>query len=315
MQKLISYVLPVFNEEASIQEFYQTLSSAVSAIKDKYRFEFIFINDGSKDSSLEKLKLLHSKDNRIKIIDFSKNFGHQIAVTAGLDYALGDAVIIMDTDLQDPPLVSLDLINKWEEGSDVVYAQRKSRKDSVFKKLTAHFFYRILNALTDIHIPKDTGDFRLIDRKVVDALKKFKERNRFLRGMVSFVGFKQTAVLFDRNPRFAGKTGYPLKKMIKFAIDGITGFSTAPLKLITRFGFLVSFFSFLLMIYAIYQRIANPDITVSGWAMLIVAITFIGGVQMIMLGILGEYIGRIYIEVQERPMYLVKEVISEDTIS
>ena len=315
MQKLISYVLPVFNEEASIQEFYQTLSSAVSAIKDKYRFEFIFINDGSKDSSLEKLKLLHSKDNRIKIIDFSKNFGHQIAVTAGLDYALGDAVIIMDTDLQDPPLVSLDLINKWEEGSDVVYAQRKSRKDSVFKKLTAHFFYRILNALTDIHIPKDTGDFRLIDRKVVDALKKFKERNRFLRGMVSFVGFKQTAVLFDRNPRFAGKTGYPLKKMIKFAIDGITGFSTAPLKLITRFGFFVSFFSFLLMIYAIYQRIANPDITVSGWAMLIVAITFIGGVQMIMLGILGEYIGRIYIEVQERPMYLVKEVISEDTIS
>lgn len=315
MQKLISYVLPVFNEEASIQEFYQTLSSAVSAIKDKYRFEFIFINDGSKDSSLEKLKLLHSKDNRIKIIDFSKNFGHQIAVTAGLDYASGDAVIIMDTDLQDPPLVSLDLINKWEQGSDVVYAQRKSRKDSVFKKLTAHFFYRTLNALTDIHIPKDTGDFRLIDRKVVEALKKFKERNRFLRGMVSFVGFKQTAVLFDRNPRFAGKTGYPLKKMIKFAIDGITGFSTAPLKLITRFGFLVSFFSFLLMIYAIYQRIANPDITVSGWAMLIVAITFIGGVQMIMLGILGEYIGRIYIEVQERPMYLVKEVISEDKIS
>lgn len=308
-------MLPIYNEQDNIDLFYQTLSDEVEKVSNKYDFEFIYINDGSRDKSIDKLTYLHTQDTRVKVIDFSRNYGHQIAVTAGLDYSKGDAVIIMDTDLQDPPSASIELIGKWEQGFDVVYAQRTTRKDSAFKRFTAFAFYRLLAALTDISIPKDTGDFRLMDRKVVEALGKFRERNRFLRGMVSFVGFKQTAHLFDRHERYAGTTGYPLKKMIRFALDGITSFSTAPLRLITRFGFFVSFLSFLIMIYAVYQRIVNPDITVSGWAMLIVAITFIGGVQMIMLGILGEYIGRIYVEVQQRPLYLVQKMLGETTDS
>jgi len=309
MKKLISYVLPIYNEQENIDLFHQTLIDEVKKLAAKYDFEFIYINDGSRDKSLDKLTYLHSQDKRVKVLDFSRNYGHQIAVTAGLDYSQGDAVIIMDTDLQDPPAASIELIGKWEQGFDVVYAQRHTRKDGFFKKTTAFIFYRLLGSLTDIKIPKDTGDFRLLDRKVVAALGRFKERNRFLRGMVSFVGFKQTAHLFDRHERYAGKTGYPLSKMVKFALDGITSFSTTPLKLITRFGFFVSFLSFIIMIYALYQRLANPQSTVSGWAMLVVAITFIGGVQMIMLGILGEYIGRIYIEVQSRPLYLVQKTL------
>jgi dolichol-phosphate mannosyltransferase len=216
----------------------------------------------------------------------------------------------MDSDMQDPPRVSLDLIEKWEEGYEVVYAQRRTRKDTFFKKLTAKWFYITLQKLADINIPRNTGDFRLIDRKVVDALASCHEHNRFLRGMVSFLGFKQTAVPFDRDERHAGETNYPLKKMLKLAADGILGFSSAPLKLISRVGYSFSVLSFLGVIYAIGMKIFRPDITVPGWTLMIIAVLFIGGLQMIMLGVLGSYIGRIYTEVQNRPLYLISNIFT-----
>lgn len=307
-------MLPIYNESDNIDIFYDALAAETAKVANEYDFEFIYINDGSRDNSLQKLESLYGRDERVKILNFSRNYGHQIAVTAGLDYAKGDAVIIMDTDMQDPVSVSIELLGRWQEGYDVVYAQRRTRKDSIFKKFTAHMFYRVLDSLADISIPKDTGDFRLMDRKVVDALNKFREKNRFLRGLVSYIGFKQTAHLFDRQERYAGKTGYPLRKMIKFALDGITGFSTVPLRLITRVGFFVSFISFLGIIYAIAQRILYPETTVSGWAMLIVSVLFVGGIQMIMLGILGEYVGRIYTEVQHRPLYLLQDVYDKSVV-
>ena len=276
----------------------------------KYRYELIFINDGSKDDSLEQLVALQRKDPRITVINFSRNFGHQLAVTAGLDHAKGDAVIIMDSDLQDPPRVSFELLDKWEEGYEVVYAQRRSRKDSFFKKLSAKWFYITLRKLVDIEIPRDTGDFRLLDRKVVDTLSKFRERDRFLRGLVSYVGFKQTGVLFDRDERHAGETSYPLSKMLKFAADGILGFSTAPLRLISRTGLLISAISFLGIIYALYMKFFQNQKAVPGWTFLAIAILLIGGIQLIMLGVLGSYIGRIYSESQNRPLYIVSSIFT-----
>ncbi len=306
-KKTISYIFPIYNEEGNIELLYKTICDLLGSNK-RYNFDIIFINDGSKDKSLELLVDLQKKDRRISIIDFSRNFGHQMAVTAGLDYASGDAVIIMDSDMQDPPKVSIELIKKWEEGYDVVYAQRRSRKDTFFKKLTANIFYRTLQRLADIDIPRNTGDFRLIDRKVADEMKKFREHNRFLRGMVSFVGFKQTAVQFDRDERYAGETGYPLKKMVRFAADGIFSFSTIPLKLISSIGYWVAFLSFIGIIYAISMKVFFPEITIEGWTFIVIAMLFIGGVQMIMLGVLGSYIGRIYTESQNRPLYIVKAV-------
>lgn len=308
MAKLISYVLPVYNEGLGIQKFYAELSASLEQLKGRYTFELIFINDGSKDDSLAKLQLIQQADPRVVVINFSRNFGHQRAITAGLDQATGDAVIFMDTDLQDPPRVCLELISKWEEGYQVVYAKRAKRKDTFFKRVTADMYYRVLEKLAEIKIPRDTGDFRLLDAKVAAQLRSFREQNRYLRGLVSFVGFRQTAVEFERDARYAGKTGYSLSKMLKLAFDGITGFSTTPLKLITWMGFLVALFSALGVIYALYMRIFHPDVVVSGWAFLIIAIFFIGGVQMIMLGILGVYIGRIYTEVQGRPLYIVDSV-------
>lgn len=311
MKKLISYVFPVYNEEETIPVLYSELTKSIRSIESKYDFEFIFINDGSRDKSLEQLSVLHNKDHRIIILNFSRNFGHQMAITAGVDYAKGDAVIVMDADLQDPPLVAVELIEKWEQGFDVVYAQRRSRQDGAFKKHTAYAFYRILNKLAEINIPNDTGDFRLMDKKVTDALKQFRERNRFMRGLVSFVGFNQTVVLFDRNKRYAGTTNYPFRKMLRLALDAVTSFSTAPLKIITQFGFFVSFLSLIGILYAIGMRIFFPEFTVSGWTMIIISVLFMGGIQLIMLGILGTYIGRIYLEVQGRPLYIVSSVMEK----
>lgn len=307
-KKLISYVFPVYNEEKTLAFLYDVLNKELEKVDDRYDFEFIFINDGSKDKSLDELVKLHKKDSRVIVINFSRNFGHSMAFTAGVDYAKGSAVIIMDSDLQDPPSVSLQFLKKWEEGYEVVYGKRKTREDTFFKKLTAHLFYRILDVLADIKIPKDTGDFRLMDRKVVDAFKDFRERNRFIRGLIPYIGFKQTAVKFDRNKRYAGKSSYPLKKMIKLANDGITGFSTAPLILITKLGYIVSLLSTIGIIYALIVRIFFPEYAVSGWTFAVISILFIGGMQMIMLGILGTYIGRIYSEVQNRPLYIVSHI-------
>lgn len=274
----------------------------------KYRYELIFVNDGSKDQSINILSSLQQKDSRVMVIDFSRNYGHQIAVTAGLDYAQGDAAIIMDSDMQDPPAVSLELIDRWEEGYEVVYAQRRTRKDTWFKKITANFYYRTLQRLADIDIPRNTGDFRLIDRKVIDEMKKFKEHNRFLRGMVSYVGFKQVAVLFDRDERHAGETGYPLKKMLKFAADGIFSFSSYPLKLIRNVGLIFALLALIGVIYAAVVRLFFPAMAVEGWAFIVMSILLVGGVQLVMLGVLGSYIGRIYTEVQNRPLYSVASV-------
>lgn len=312
MKKKISYIFPIYNEEGNIDRLFELMSAEIKKISDQYDFEVICINDGSKDSSLEKLIDIQKRDKRFKIINFSKNFGHQMAITAGMDYAKGDAIIIMDADLQDPPSVSLELIKKWEEGFEVVYAQRKSRKDSRFKRFTAFLFYRLLDKLADIRIPKDTGDFRLMDKKVVDTLRQFREKNRFMRGLVAYVGFKQTGVLFDRDERFSGKTHYPLKKMLKLAFDGITGFSTVPLKIMTQIGLFVSLVSLFGIFFALFVRIFIPEATIPGTTFAIIAILFIGGIQMLMMGTLGTYIGRIYSEVQNRPLYIVSSIYAED---
>ena len=307
-KQLISYIFPIYNESGTIDLLYKTVSKLLEQ-HPEYNYELVFVNDGSKDDSLEKLTAVQRKDKRITVIDFARNFGHQLAVTAGLDHASGDAVIIMDSDMQDPPRVSFELLQKWEEGYDVVYAQRRSRKDTAFKRLTANLFYRTLQKLADIDIPRNTGDFRLLDRKVVDTLKEFKEHNRFLRGMVSFVGFKQVAVQFDRDERHAGETGYPLKKMVKFAADGIIGFSTYPLRLIRNVGFGIAGLSFVGILYALGMKIFVPSAVVSGWTFIVTSILFVGGVQIIMLGVLGSYIGRIYTEVQNRPLYTVRTIL------
>ncbi|HSX29960.1 MAG TPA: glycosyltransferase family 2 protein [Candidatus Saccharimonadales bacterium] len=312
MKKTISYIFPIYNESGNIELLYDTMRRLLVPL-EQYEFELIFVNDGSLDNSLELLRALQVADPRVTVINFARNFGHQIAVTAGIDHSTGDAVIIMDSDMQDPPRVSVELIAKWEEGWDVVYAQRRTRKDGVFKRLTAFLFYWAMSRLADIDIPRNTGDFRLIDRRVVDALSKFKEHNRFLRGLVSYVGFRQAAVLFDRDERHAGVTGYPFKKMMKFAIDGVLSFSWAPLKLITRVGYIISAASFLMALYALLVKLIEPQTAVSGWTFIVIAISLIGGIQLIMLGVLGGYIGRIYTETQNRPLYIIESVASRRT--
>lgn len=304
-RRLISYIFPIYNEEGNIKLLYDTISGVVAQAPE-FDFEFIFINDGSRDRSLELIVELSTQDSRIRVLDFSRNFGHQAAVTAGLDKALGDAVIIMDSDLQDPPEVSLKLIEQWQQGFDVVYARRASRKDSFFKRWTANLYYRVLRQLSEVDIPRNTGDFRLLDRAVVEELKGMREHSRFLRGMVSFVGFRQTAVLFDRDERHAGVTGYPLRRMIRFAIDGILGFSSAPLRLITHMGFFFSFISFLGIVYALVMWLFFPEITVEGWTFMVISVLLMGGVQLVTIGVIGQYIGRIYTEVQNRPLYIIK---------
>lgn len=313
MKKLISYVFPIYNESGNIDLLYTTMNKLLATNK-KYNYEIIFVNDGSRDDSIEKLVALQKQDARITVIDFSRNFGHQIAVTAGLDHTRGDAVIIMDSDMQDPPRVSFELLEQWENGYDVVYAQRRTRKDTLFKRFTADMFYRTLEKLADINIPRNTGDFRLIDRKVIHEMKRFKEHNRFLRGMISFVGFKQTGVLFDRDERNAGETGYPLNKMLKFAADGIFSFSTAPLRFISGVGYFVASVSLLGIFYAIFMKIFVPEVTIEGWTFIVISVLFIGGIQLIMLGVLGSYIGRIYTETQNRPLYMINDIYSSHDI-
>lgn len=302
----ITFVLPIYNEAGNIPRLYERLD-AVSAVLD-YGAEMIFINDGSTDNSLDLLMAIQMQDHRVTVIDLARNFGHQLAVTAGLDASTGDAVIILDSDMQDPPEISLQLIERWEAGYDVVYAQRRTRKDTVFKRWTAAAFYRLLERIADVDIPPNTGDFRLMDRRVVDEVNKYREHDRFLRGMVSHVGFTQVAVQFDREERFAGSSGYPLRKMLKLAADGILGFSTFPLTLISRIGFGVAALSVCGVLYAVYMKVFVPAAVVEGWTFIVISILFMGGLQLIMLGILGGYIGRIYTEVQDRPLYSVREV-------
>jgi len=301
----LSVIVPVYNEEKSIQLMYNRVKAAVEPITTN--FELIFVNDGSRDNSFLELKRLASTDSRVKYIHFSRNFGHQIAVTAGLDKSLGEAVVIIDGDLQDPPEVIPQMMAKHKEGFEVVYGQRAKRKgESWFKKVTAKYFYRTLKKITNVEIPVDTGDFRLIDRKIVDLLKQMPEQNKFLRGQIAWLGFRQTHVLFERNERQFGETGYPFSKMLKFALDGITGFSDVPLQLVTKMGIVISFFSFLVILYAIFSHFVLEQ-TITGWTSLIISSMFIGGVQLISIGIIGEYISRINKNVQNRPLYIIDE--------
>ncbi|MFF7170013.1 MULTISPECIES: glycosyltransferase family 2 protein [Streptomyces] len=310
-RSLVSYVLPVYNEEDGIKAFHTELTAALGE-RPELDFELVYVNDGSGDGSLAILKDLAENDERVRVVDFARNFGHQIAITAGLDVARGDAVIVMDTDLQDPPRVSLELVDAWREGAEIVHARRRSRQDTAFKRATAHAYYRVLRSSTDVDIPLDTGDFRLLDRRVADELRKYRERSRFVRGIVASMGYRQTEVAFDRDERFAGETKYPLRKMARLAIDGMTSFSTAPLKMITRLGFVVLALSLLGILYALAMKFFRPDITVSGWTMMMCVVLFLGGTQMLSLGVIGAYVGRIYSEAQGRPLYLVRDVIGGD---
>jgi dolichol-phosphate mannosyltransferase len=302
-RRTVAYVLPVFNEADGIVDFHSELVAATSRRPD-LDFEFVYVDDGSQDDSLAKILDLRRTDDRVTVIGLSRNFGHQLAVTAGMDASpAADAVIVMDTDLQDPPAVSVDLISVWETGADVVYAQRRNRRDSLLKRATAFGFYWLLERLASSDIPRNVGDFRLMDRRVVDEVVRFREQNRFLRGIVASVGFRQEAVLFDREARHAGRTKYPLGRMVKLALDGILGFSTTPLKMITRLGLGISVLSMLAACYAFAVKLFTPENAVPGWAFLGVGMFLLGGIQLVMMGIIGSYLGRVYVEVQNRPLY------------
>lgn len=303
--KVISVIIPIYNEEQILPELHERLTQSVKKITEDY--ELIFVNDGSADNSLNELKRISNTDAKSFYINFSRNFGHQIAVSAGIDYCRGKAVVIIDGDLQDPPELIPEMYQKYKEGNEVVYARRISRQgETWFKRTTAKWFYRVLKNITAVDIPLDTGDFRLIDYKIVEKLRNMPEQNKFLRGQIAWLGFRQTAVYFKRDERKYGKSGYPLSKMLKFAMDGITGFSDKPLGFVTRLGFAISGISFLVIIYAIIAHYFLNQ-TITGWTSLIVSSMFIGGVQLISIGIIGEYISRINKNVIDRPLYVVWE--------
>lgn len=313
MKDLISIVVPMYYEELVAQECYNRLKKVM--LDNDINYEFVFVNDGSQDHTMDILREIASKDHRTKVINFARNFGHQNAVTAGVDHANGDAIVIIDADLQDPPELIPDLIEKWKEGYEVVYAKRKARKgETFFKLLTAKYFYRFLNYMSDIEIPKDTGDFRLIDRQVAQVFKRMTERNRFIRGMISWIGFRQTYVEYERDERFAGETKYPLKKMLKFASDGIFAFSSKPLRLVTGLGSVSVLISIALLLYSIIVKVIGYQIE-TGWASIMVAISFFSGIQLLSLGIIGQYIARIYDESKNRPVYIVKETLNTEELS
>lgn len=309
-----SIVAPVFNEEETLPEFYRRTRAVMDQLDGTC--ELILVFDGSRDRSPDIGRELRAQDPRVKLIIFSRNFGHQIAISAGIDYAEGDAVVIIDSDLQDPPEVIHELVAKWKEGYQVVYAQRaKRRGETFFKLFTAALFYRIIRKLASIEIPPDTGDFRLIDRKVVLALRQLREHHRFMRGLSVWVGFKQTGILYERHERYAGTTQYPFRKMFKFALDAITGFSYVPLQLATTLGLWISFLALLAIpVVAILRAVFGQEFF-GGQASTLIAVLFLGGVQLIFLGILGEYLGRIYDEVKNRPLYIVAEAPPKPEVS
>jgi dolichol-phosphate mannosyltransferase len=308
-RRLVAYVLPVHNEADGIRAFHDALIAATEKRPD-LDFEFVYVDDGSRDESLDHLLELRAADDRVTVLSLARNFGHQIAVTAGLDAAAGrDAVIVMDTDLQDPPEVSLQLIETWEAGADVAYAQRRTRRDSSFKRGSAYLFYWLLTRLASVEIPRNVGDFRLMDRRVLAEVIRYREHDRFLRGIVAHVGFRQEAVSFDRDPRYAGSSSYPLRTMLKLAADGILGFSTFPLRLISRVGMLISLLSVLGAFFVIYVRVFMPEETVPGWAFIAVGMFLLGGIQLLMMGVIGSYLGRVYVETQDRPLYSLAMVV------
>ena len=301
----ISVIVPIHNEEGNLPVLHERLTAVLQGMQVHY--ELLLVNDGSQDRSLACIRELAQQDPQVRYIDLSRNFGHQVAVTAGLDHCRGNAVVIIDADLQDPPELIADLYNRHKEGFEVVYAKRRQRKgESALKRWTAKLFYRILRRLTKIDIPLDTGDFRIIDRKVVAVLRQMPEQNKFLRGQIAWAGFRQTSVEYDRDERLSGKTSYTYGKMIRFALDGITAFSEAPLRFITMAGFFVSGIAFLLIIYTVLSYFFSKGYQ-TGWASQMISFLFIGGIQLIGIGIIGEYLARIGANSRQRPMYIVAE--------
>ncbi len=306
----VSVVIPMYYEEEVAEECYKRVKNVLISLKD-YEHEILFVNDGSKDKTLEILESIAEKDKQVKVISFSRNFGHQCAVTAGLQYVTGDAIVVIDADLQDPPELIPDMLTLWKQGNEVIYAKRKTREgESKFKLLTAKMFYRILNGLSDVEIPADTGDFRLVDRKVVDVINSMPEHNKFLRGLFSWIGFKQQPFEYERKERFAGKTKYPLKKMLKLASDGIISFSTKPLKIVGGLGIITIIISILLLLYSVMSYIFNLNQLTPGWTSIMVAITLFSGVQLLSIWIISEYLARIYDESKKRPQYIISKTIN-----
>lgn len=302
---LFSIVIPVYNEAEVLSALYDRLTPVMEGLGEPY--EVIFVNDGSQDQSPLLLRDFQARDERVKFLSLSRNFGHQIAITAGLDFSSGQAAIVMDGDLQDPPEVIPRLIEQWRDGYDIVFTVRAKRQgEGLFKRATAAIFYRLFRRMTATQIPLDAGDFRLMSRRAVEALQSIRERTRFIRGLASWIGFRQTSVSFVRDVRQAGKTKYPLKKMVRFALNGLLSFSLVPLQLASYFGFLISSIGFFYIVYAIGLKLFT-DRVVLGWTSVMVAVLFLGGVQLVSLGIIGEYIGRIYEEVKQRPLYVVDE--------
>ena len=311
--KKVSVVIPMYYEEEVAQICYDRVSEVLEKLKKEYDYEIIFVNDGSKDKTLSILKEIASKDNKVKIISFSRNFGHQAAVTAGIKEVSGDAIVIMDADLQDPPELIPDMLKLWEDGYEVIYGKRNTRKgESTFKLLTAKMFYSFLNAMSEVDIPKNTGDFRLVDKSVIDVINNLPEHNKFLRGLFSWVGFEQKEFLYDRPKRELGETKYPFKKMLKLAKDGIISFSTKPLKIVGGLGIFSILLSMIILVYSILSYALDWNNLADGWTSIMVCITFFAGVQLFSLWIMSEYISRIYDESKGRPEYIVQEKINFD---
>lgn len=304
--KLLSVVVPIYFEELLLDELYARLKRVLLGLAPEFAHEIVFVNDGSTDGSLGMLRSYAEKDSCVRVIDLSRNFGHQVAITAGIDAALGDAVVVIDGDLQDPPEVIVDMVRLWREGNQVVYGTRAEREgESAFKLATAKLFYRVLNSLSETPLPLDTGDFRLMDRVVVDALKEMREETRYIRGMVVWVGFRQVALPYNRDARYAGETKYTMSKMVRFALDGITSFSSKPLLLAAQFGGIVTIVSFLYAAWLVAEKFVHPETSTPGWTSVLVAILFLGGVQLMSIGMLGAYLGRVFAETKGRPLYVI----------
>lgn len=305
----LSLVLPVYNEEAGLVELHRRVTEVLRA--RSWRYEIIFVNDGSRDASWARILELSNRDRCVCGVNLSRNFGHQIAITAGIELSRGAVVVVMDSDLQDPPELIPKMYERYEAGYDVVYAQRRKREgETWFKEWTAKIFYRLMRRMTTIDIPLDTGDFRLMSRRVVDDLTRLQEQSRFVRGLVTWVGYNQTPILYDRDARHAGSTKYPFSKMVKFALDGITGFSSQPLRLASHVGLFFAMASLALMLFLMLYKVGGGEGIIPGWTSLAVAVLFLGGVQLLAIGILGEYVGRIYDQVKRRPLYLVRETVN-----
>ena len=307
---LVSIVSPVYQEEAGIEEFHRRLAASLDGLSDELAFEMVYVNDGSSDRSLDLLEKIANDDERVRVVDLSRNFGHQIALSAGVDHAHGDAVVVIDSDLQDPPEVIPEMIQRWRDGFKVVYGVRTSRAgETRFKVWTSKLYYGLMDRISEVPLPRQAGDFRLLDRRVVDVLDQMPERNRYVRGMVAWVGFPQCAVEYERDPRFAGSTNYTLGRMIRLALDGLTSFSDRPLRLATQLGVVVMALSFAVAAWTIIASVFDLGSSSRGWSSLMAVVLLLGGVQLLCIGVLGEYLGRVYRETKGRPLYVVNEVL------